>query len=84
MNYSTDIKKKLKILSQDYPNVKFIQSKVRNKEEWINKIGLILRDDIALNLWNNCNLKEGNIIFLAYGPEFDTVRQNFISKYYVL
>lgn len=74
MKYSSSIREKLNTFSQESTDVKFLHSKVRNKEDWIKNIGRILTDDVVFNLWNFCNLTEGCIVFLAFGPKLQTVR----------
>ncbi|KRT81029.1 tRNA synthetase, partial [Oryctes borbonicus] len=72
-NHSSSIKNKLNTLSEDYPDVKFIQYKIENKEKWTKKIRHILTDDIAQNLWNFGNLEDGCVILLAFGPKDETL-----------
>ncbi|KAI4465062.1 aspartyl/lysyl-trna synthetase [Holotrichia oblita] len=73
MNYSSSIRKKLNTFSQESPNVKFLHSKIRSKADWMKNMGGILTDNVVHNLWNFCNLTEGCIVFLAFGPKPQTL-----------
>ncbi|KAI4465066.1 aspartyl/lysyl-trna synthetase [Holotrichia oblita] len=73
MNYSSSIRKKLNTFSQESPDVKFLHSKIRSKADWMKNMGGILTDNVVHNLWNFCNLTEGCIVFLAFGPKPQTL-----------
>ncbi|GJQ70074.1 hypothetical protein Trydic_g22550 [Trypoxylus dichotomus] len=72
-NHSSSIMTKLSTLSEDYPDVKFVQYNVENKEKWVKKVGRIFTDDTAQNLWNFCNLEDSCFVFLAFGPKIETL-----------
>ncbi|XP_061935207.1 aspartate--tRNA ligase, mitochondrial isoform X2 [Apis cerana] len=56
-----------KLQSNYFPFVKLIQTKIPNKSSFITSI-------IKENVQQQLNLKEGDVLFLAYGEKVDTVK----------
>lgn len=56
--------------------MKLIQTKIPNKSSFITSI-------IKENVQQQLNLKEGDVLFLAYGEKVDTVSINLLNINYI-
>ncbi|XP_050518649.1 aspartate--tRNA ligase, mitochondrial [Diabrotica virgifera virgifera] len=73
---------KVKELTQNIANkfhqVKFIQNVIKNKQDWINKVGRLLSNSKAQELLEKGGIFEKSVLFLAYGDKNETL--NLLGK----
>ncbi|XP_055376376.1 aspartate--tRNA ligase, mitochondrial isoform X2 [Condylostylus longicornis] len=69
---SASVKKRLESITKEYENVKFIISKVRDKQNWIQSLSKLLSNEICGELFNKLRLGNNDVILLAYGPQVET------------
>ncbi|XP_022908417.2 aspartate--tRNA ligase, mitochondrial [Onthophagus taurus] len=62
-------KEKFADLAKGYRDVKFVQNKVANKDEWIEKMSNLLSTEVATTFYNRYFLDDESVVFLVYGPK---------------
>lgn len=74
---NTELSKNMKEKLEKLPtnkNIKFIQTKITSKENWIQKYIKLFGEDLVEKLWNRLELIENSVLFLSFGNKEHVVK----------
>ncbi|KAK9888891.1 hypothetical protein WA026_001112 [Henosepilachna vigintioctopunctata] len=63
------VKGEFESLAKQFPLLKFIQSKISDSDNWITRMKNLFSSEIAWQLKEEIEIKDGDLLFLAYGDK---------------